>query len=287
MPHPSRDQAARGAVRPGGILVLAALPQEVQPFLRLMRARRLRGLGAPAWELAPGPGLVALTGMGGAAARRTAKTLVDRTRPDILVSLGFAGALQPGMAAGDLVLGESFWRYDPGTGKLRAGPAPPPPRPLPDLRRALVAAGLGAAAASLVSTTVIIDKACQGGPLAALPQPVLDLETAVLAEAAAAHGLAFLSLRAVTDTAGEEIPDFLREVGDQAEHLDLRRVLRWLAADWRRGGDLLHLWRRSRLAARRLAQALAVLWPLLSAAGDQPQDQPGQEGEIDKNPHPA
>jgi len=213
--------------------------------------------------------------------------LVARTRPEFLVSLGFGGALTPGLAAGDLVLGESFWRYNPDTRELKAIPKPASPRPLPLLRDALEKAGLTALTGSLVSTTRIIHKGRQGEPLTGLPQPVLDLETGVLAEMAAAQNLAFLSLRAITDAAEDEIPGFLHNAGDQGAALGVRQALRWLAADWRRAEDLLRLWRRSHRAAQALARALTVLWPLLLAAGSKLEGQPAQEGDVDEDPHPA
>jgi len=92
---------------------------------------------------------------------------------------------------------------------------------------------------------------------------VLDLETAALAAAAAAAGLPFLALRVISDAAGEEIPDFLREGWEPGYGPGIPKALGWLARDPRRLGAMLHLWRRSRLAARRLAAALEVLLPLL------------------------
>jgi adenosylhomocysteine nucleosidase len=278
------DSRAPGACQ---ILVMAALPLEVRPFLRQAKARPRRDLGLPAWEWESGSGVVALSGMGEAAARSAGETLVCRCRPRLLVSLGFAGALAPGLAVGDLVLGESFWHYNPDTRELKAGPHPTPPRPLPLLGRALKQAGFTAVSSSLISTTRIIYKGRQGDSLAGLPQPVLDLETAALAAVAAAHGLAFLSLRAITDAAGEEIPEFLHNAGDQERAWGVRAALRWLATDFRRVEDLYHLWRRSRHAARALARAWGVLWPLLLAAGGELEGQPAQEGDIDEDPHPA
>jgi adenosylhomocysteine nucleosidase len=273
--------------RAGRILIMAALPSEVRPFLRRVRTRARRDLGLPAWEFEPGPGVVALSGMGAAAARRAGESLVDRCRPDLLVSLGFGGALAPGLAAGNLVLGETFWHYNPDTRELQAGPHPLPPRSLSLLERALKQAGLTAVTGSLVTTTRIIHKGRQGELPAGLPQPVLDLETSALAEVAAAHGLTFLSLRAITDVAGEEIPAFLHNAGIRETTVGVGAALRWLAADFRRLKDLFSLWRRSRLAARTLALALAILWPLLVAAGGELEGQPAQEGNIDENPHPA
>ena len=287
MPSTSAGRGAINAAFACRILIMAALPLEVRPFLRQIKAKARRDLGLPAWNWEAGGAVVALTGMGEAAARRAGETLLGRCRPQLLVSLGFGGALTPGLAAGDLVLGESFWLYNPDTRELKAGPHPASPRPLPLLCGALKQAGLPAVTGSLVTTSRIIHKGRQGEPLTGLLRPVLDLETVALAEMAAAQGLAFLSLRAITDAAAEEIPGFLHTAGDQGATVGIRAALRWLAADFRRLEDLLFLWRRSRRAAGKLARALTVLWPLLLAAGGELESQPTQEGQVDEDPHPA
>jgi len=89
------------------------------------------------------------------------------------------------------------------------------------------------------------------------------LETAAVAEVARDAGISFLGLRAITDLAGEEIPDFLAPAGEEIGPVRLLDALGWLAADPRRLKDLVHLWRRCQLAAARLATALQVLLPLL------------------------
>jgi adenosylhomocysteine nucleosidase len=264
--RPSGPEAMT-ASRACRILIMAALPQEVRPFLRRVSAQPRRDLGLPAWDWEPGQAMVALSGMGAAAARRAAEAMVSRLRPELLVSVGFGGAVTPGLAAGDLVLGETFWHYDPDTRKLTAGAQPPAPRPLARLYQMLKEAGLTSATASLVTTTRIIHKKDEGEPLTGLSHPVMDLETIVLAEIAAAQALPFLSLRAITDTAIEEIPEFLRKAGDQDATVGVRAALNWLAEDFRRVQDLLRLWGRSRRAAQALSQALAILLPLLLADG--------------------
>ncbi|MCK9377235.1 MAG: hypothetical protein M0P73_13935 [Syntrophobacterales bacterium] len=253
---------------------MAALPQEVRPFLRRMPTQRRRDLGLPAWEVGI-EAVAALSGMGRAAVRRAGETLVAGLRPALLVSVGFGGALTPELAPGDLILGETFWDYDPDTRELAARPAPPPPEPLPVFCRALEAAGFAAAPGSLVTTTRIIAKGREGQPLSGLARPVLDLETSVLAGVAAACGLPFLSLRAITDMGEEEIPGFLHGLGDRQAAAGAGAALRWLAGDLRRARDLARLWGRSRLAGRALAGALTALWPLLLAAGRDLEDQPG------------
>ena len=136
MPPTSAGRGAISAACACRILIMAALPLEVRPFLRRVKAKARRDLGLPAWEWEAGSAVVALSGMGEAAARRAGETLVGRCRPELLVSLGFGGALTPGLAAGDLVLGETFWRYNPDTRELQAGPQSGfPPAPASPLRR--------------------------------------------------------------------------------------------------------------------------------------------------------
>jgi adenosylhomocysteine nucleosidase len=274
------------AARPCRFALLAALPYEVRPFLWRIKARRRRGLGLTAWELAVGRerGLVALTGMGGAGALEAAHLLLRNEPLALLVSVGFGGALTPELTPGALVLGTSFWEFKGGGALLTPGPAPPPPRGLPELLGRLREAGLAAFLGSLVTTPGIISKARLGEHLRGLARPVLDQESVVLARLAEAEGLAFLGLRAVTDSWREEIPPFIVRAGG---NVGVGAALGWLAADPGRIRPLLHWWRRSRVAADRLARALILLLPLLLAPGQELQNQPAQEGQIDKDPHPS
>ena len=103
--------------------LLAALPQEVRPFLRLVRARLLSQGALPVWtfDFAGRTGVAALTGMGASRAAGAAASLLEHYQPRAIISVGFGGAVTPELPPGSLVLGETFWRYEPATGKL-AGP---------------------------------------------------------------------------------------------------------------------------------------------------------------------
>ncbi|MGQ9688285.1 MAG: phosphorylase family protein [Desulfobaccales bacterium] len=240
---------------------MAALSQEVQPFLRQVGARRLRGSSVAGWKFAfkGKEGLVAVSGMGAEAAGQAASLLFRDFQPEILISLGFGGAVTPAVPAGALVLGEAYWRFDPDPGELVKVTPPFFPAAPGYLAEKLKAQGLPALVGNIVSTPVIIPKAVQGGPLRHLAGPVLDLETAVLAQAARERNLPFLGLRAVTDAAEEEIPAFLCQAAREGHPPTLGGALFWLLADIRRLPVLLRLWRRSHLAARRLSQALTVV----------------------------
>lgn len=244
--------------------VLAALIQEVRPFLRLLRARRRKGLGFPAWEFGAGEGrgVVALSGVGEEACRRRSQQLLSVCRPGILASVGFGGAVTAEIEPGTIIVGSSYWRYIPESGTLREisvfatgiGAA---------LVRRLVAIGIPALAGSMVTAPVILTKAEHQGAFRHLEHPVLDQETAAAAEVAAAHGVAFLGLRAVTDRAGEEIPGFIAAAANKGLTPGPGLALAWLARDPRRAAPLAHFWKRSRLAAHNLAQALKLFSDLL------------------------
>lgn len=244
---------------------LAALSQEVQPFLRRVRARRLRGREFPLWEFTWGAskGVAVVSGMGEDAAVRSAAWVLERYNPEVFIGIGFGGAVTPELPAGTLVLGQFFWKYEPEGQELQELTVPPLPPWLADLVERLQAAGMPAFLGSVVTTGGIIHKASHRAYLNHLPYPVLDLETSGWAVAAQERDLPFLALRAITDEAGEEIPDFLRKAAQQGKAPNLAEVLAWLVRDPRRLSPLYRLWRRSRLATRHLTKALEVVLEVL------------------------
>lgn len=244
------------------VCLVAALIQEVRPFLRLWKARRRKDLGFPAWEFPAeeGRGVVALSGIGEEACRRCSGQLLSACRPRVLVSVGFGGAVTPGVQPGTIIVGDSYWRYSPESGGLHEILPPLPPLRGKDLANRLAAAGNPALAGSIVTVPVILPKAQHRAAFRNLEHPVLDQETAAAAEVAAAHGVAFLGLRAVTDTSGEEIPGFIAAAANQGLMPGPGLALAWLARDPRRAAPLALFWKRSRLAANNLARAIKVFF---------------------------
>jgi nucleoside phosphorylase len=197
--------------------------------------------------------------MGEAAAARAAPLILEHYEPEVFISLGFGGALTPELPPGALVLGETCWRYEPDAGTLQELAPYLSPVWLKDFFNRIQAAGLPAFRGNVITTPVIIDKLSQGSPLLNLNHPVLDLETAAVAACVRDSGLPFLALRVVTDTCGEEIPDFIRQAAQAGNQPTAGTALAWLTNDPRRLAALMRLWRRSRLAADHLDQALEVV----------------------------
>jgi adenosylhomocysteine nucleosidase len=252
------------AVRPHQpltVALLAALIYEVRPFLRAVKARPRRDLALPVWEFEAGEGrgVVGLSGVGGAATRRAAARLLNLGRPQVFLSVGFGGGLTPEVDPGAVVVGAAYYHYSPKTEVLREISSPLASTATPNLGQRLAMSGVPIFPGSIVTAPVILDKSQLLGTFQHLAYPVLDQETVAAAEVAAAHGLPFLGLRAVTDTAGEEIPKFMAEAMNAGRTPGPGMALGWLARDPRRIVHLVHFWRRSVLGARNLAKALALL----------------------------
>lgn len=253
------------------IALIAALPQEAGPLLRRLRARRLRNFSFPAWEFRTTiiRGLVALGGMGAAAALAVAEELLPRYAPGALLSVGFAGALTPDLRVGDLVVGEAFYRLGSAGGPERL-PDPPAFRAVAPLVASLRLAGLAAWAGACLEPPALLPKQVLRDPAAGLSCPVVDLESAPLAALAAARGLPFLALRAVSDLAHEEMPPFIAQAVAKSRAPTLRDAARWLREDPRRLSVLLGLWRQSWRAARRLAKGVGVALEMVGNSGGGP-----------------
>ena len=157
------------------IAVVCAVPAE---------RRALAGLAGPELSLH-------LSGMGAAAAERTAASLVDAA-PAAMIAAGFCGALADDLRVGDLVAAEAV--LDERTGERFAAD----PR--------LLAAAPGRRGV-IVSAERIARTPAERARLEGL---AVDLESAAIARVASAAGIPFLALRAVTDERRHRLPDFDR-----------------------------------------------------------------------------
>jgi adenosylhomocysteine nucleosidase len=191
-----RDAPAHGEwVEPGRILVLVAIEQELRSVARVLRGARrgseLRGRLA-------GSEVVALAiGMGGDARRPIADE-----RPGLVVSFGFAGALDDGLSAGDLVLATAVRSAQGGV------------VPVPEPARAAAAAalrGLRVVEGEVVCATAVAGSSEEKRALATDGALAVDMESYPVARAAADAGIPWLALRAIVDPLETSLPPFARE----------------------------------------------------------------------------
>ncbi|MBN1421608.1 MAG: hypothetical protein JXP34_22740 [Planctomycetes bacterium] len=192
---------------------------------------------------------VAATGVGPARAREVARALVESLSPAAVIAAGFAGALDPGLEAGDLVLAT---RILDRTGRIGENVdtievAPLPDEVLPEARRGAIACVPKIVATAEEKTALFLET----GATAA------DMESAAVAREAA--GIPFHAIRAITDRANEavEIPE-TRMIGRRGKPSILRLGL-FVALHPRAGSALVRLAERAKLAARALDRAIPLL----------------------------
>ncbi len=180
--------------------------------------------------------LLAISGIGAEAAARAARALGDAGATG-LVSWGLAGALDPALEAGDLVLPHTV--ITPDAARIQTSS---------DWRDQL-AAKIARAAQFSVSDGPLLTSAAPIDTVAAKAEALrttlavaVDMESAAVAQVAADRALPFIAVRTIVDTAADPLPQAV------------------LAAS--RAGQV-RIWR----LARELALAPSEIKPLLSLVG--------------------
>jgi len=127
--------------------------------------------------------VLACSGVGSQAGRRAAEAMIALYAPESVASIGFAGALEPGLKTGDLFVPR--WVIDAG-----------------DSSRAETTNGKG----TLVSSRSIADEEQKRRLAKAYGAQAVDMESAAVARVAEIHGLGFLAVKAISDELGFPMP---------------------------------------------------------------------------------
>jgi adenosylhomocysteine nucleosidase len=129
------------------------------------------------------------TGVGAKACNERLEVLLHKTRPSLVISSGFAGAVSQDLRAGNLILGQNF--SDP---RLLAKAE----RILRDRKPRMV---------KLFTSTSIIDSVAERNEIAReAGAAAVDMETGAIAGVCQVHGVPLLSLRVVSDSASQPFP---------------------------------------------------------------------------------
>jgi len=244
--------------------LIAAMPEECAPVLRRVRPYRNAGIGRfPGWRFTVGCHEIRLirSGMGVSHAAEATAALIAAHRPALLVSFGFGGAVNQGLAAGDVVLATRLFRWEAGTLTHLNGPD----RTLTDHAREAMANHSASGAFQLrrgefITTDRIENKRELSALLGPdMENPILEMETAAVAQVAAAAQIPLIAVRAVSDSAVEELDFTIAEFTDGTMNISIPRVLVTLARKPRILPQLLRLSRNSRVAGENLAAGIVSL----------------------------
>jgi adenosylhomocysteine nucleosidase len=204
-----------------------------------------RGGEPPLSELALlGEGsLLALSGIGRAAAAAAAQALID-AGVSALMTFGMAGGLDPALKPGSVVIPCELLASD--GARYVANPA----------WREQVAAAISPLRAVtegnlLTSTHAIETPADKAAAFRATGAAAVDMESAAVAAIAAQHNLPFIAVRVIVDTAADMLPRAV-VAASKAGRVRLARLIGGLILAPREIGSLVRLAQRYRIAMRSL-----------------------------------
>jgi adenosylhomocysteine nucleosidase len=171
------------------------------------------------------------TGVGARDCNKRLEVLLHKTRPSLVISSGFAGAVAEQLRVGDLVLGRNF--SDP---TVLAHAA----RILRERRPRVV---------KLFTSTSIIDSIDERNEIARVAgAEAVDMETGAIADVCKVHAVPMLSLRVISDTASQPFPAPPSVLFDiERQQTNFGRLLVYLLRD---PGSVWRLFRFGRQVAR-------------------------------------
>jgi len=224
------------------VLMVAAESRELRDVLR-----RCHGVRRLAWPVRfarcgdlNGQRLLLLAHGPGKLAALAAQVGFARERPDAVVSVGFCGALQPGLQVGDVVVAS---RVENGArGFVAAQPA----------------CGRPFRSGVVVSSDRVIGAVEEKSRLGAGGALAVEMEAALVARCAAENGTPFFCVRTVMDRASEGFSlDFNRLRSSDGRFSRPRILMAALARPWIAVTELLRLARQGAVAARALGDFIA------------------------------
>lgn len=227
------------------IAITFALPAESSEFLRRLgnnsRADR-NGIRIVRGTIDERAIEILHTGVGEKICRERIGKFLENAQFHVLISTGFAGALNNQLRVNDLLLAKNFSTVD--------------------LKQAQVSlSGLSIRTADLLTLPALIDSREERERIARESRAAaVDMETEWIARACSAHAIPLLSLRVVTDTPRQPFPappNVLFDIERQRTHI--LKLARFLLRHPHRVPSLLQFARRIAHARKVLASALLAV----------------------------
>ena len=237
------------------IAILVAVRQEFRPILRRAEADhivRQAHLDFHEGSLAGQPVALLALGAGKECARIAAEMTIRCYRPDLIISAGFGGGLQPDVRDGDIVIGTEVLDLREDNGHQVRWRSEHPLSP-PDELRTIDGDFRIHFGRILTADEMVLRSDAKvrfGKSTGAL---TVDMETSAVADVAAAHDTPMLAVRCITDNDHEDLPDEFNDFFVLGQ-LQRSRVLSACARSPRTMFDLARLGYRAMQAGHNLAR---------------------------------
>lgn len=217
---------------PPTIAIVTALEREVWPFIKdwPSRSREHDARWFKFYEKESS--VVVCAGIGSEAARRAADAVIQLYHPSLVISAGFAGALDSNLQVGDTLTPRHV--IDAADGS-----------------RAEADRGEGI----LVTFGTIADLEQKAKLATVFGAHAVDMEAAAVARAAQARGVQFLACKVISDTSGQGLPPLEKFIAPDGRFQTSRYVAHVALRPWL-WGRALRLARDTAVAARALSGCL-------------------------------
>jgi uridine phosphorylase len=158
--------------------------------------------------------------------------------PDLVLTCGFAGGLNPDLKLGDVVFELSTLNSQLSTRLLTSGAKP-----------------ATIFCADRIATTVADKKKLR----AEAGADAVEMESAAIHAVCAERGIPCATIRVISDTAGEDLPLDFNALAKPDKNLDFRKLFLAITKSPGKIGALMELQRKTKFAAGRLADVLAKI----------------------------
>lgn len=207
------------------VSLVVALQQEARPLLRVGSWRRQPVRASQAFfrgRFQGQEGSLVVTGVGRARVEASLAEYLSYERPQVMLSLGFCGALAPTLRSGDLVIPDKLYLLEDGDD----GEAPPwlGQALEPDGRLVALAAdalgeeGLRFSQGAFLTTSRPVTRPGEKAQLHGLTgAQVVEMESFWVGRFALERGIPFMAARVVLDEAHQALPPYLQRLGGGRE----------------------------------------------------------------------
>lgn len=236
------------------IAIVAALEREILPMIKGWRGSEQSHAGKRFRFFEAGNCMAVCGGIGPGAARRAAEAIIAICRPTILESVGFAGALEPGLRVGDVL--EIRQVIDAADGSR---------------------ADTGSGDSTLVSFSSVAGTDQKRKLATSYGARLVDMEAAAVAKSAQAHGLEFRATKVISDELCFSMPPVERFITSDGQFRSAQFALHVAIRPWM-WATAIQLGRNSTMAANALcvhlqrnrASIRAAAHPIPATEGSRP-----------------
>jgi adenosylhomocysteine nucleosidase len=180
------------------IAIVAALEREIWPLVKHWQVASRTYDGREFKFFEKDKKVVICAGIGGEAGRRATEAVIHLDEPTLLVSVGFAGALNPELKVGNILVPSAVVDANDGS-RFETG------------------SGSG-----VVLSFPLIAGAAQKAKLAkAYGADAVDMEGAAVGRGAQTHGIPFMAVKSISDELGFELPPMQRFVDSSGQFRSL------------------------------------------------------------------